>query len=122
MTASVVLADDAPDLRELLRLALELSGDFRVVAEAADGEQAVQAVREHGPDALLLDLSMPLLDGLGALPEIRDAAPGCRIVVLSGYSDNGLREAALRQGADLFLVKGMPPREVVAALRTLLAL
>ncbi len=121
MAARIVLADDAPDLRDLLRLALEMSGDFAVVAEAADGEQAVQAVVEHRPDAVLLDLSMPLLDGLGALPAIRRAVPECRIAVLSGYSDNGLREAALAAGADLFIVKGVAPREVVAAMRELLA-
>lgn len=119
MTARIVLADDAPDLRELLRLALEMSGEFRVVAEAADGESAVAAVREHQPDVVLLDISMPLLDGLGALPAMHDAAPGCRILVLSGYSDSGLRQAAMAAGADAFLVKGLPPREVVAAVRAL---
>ena len=116
----MVLADDADDLREMLRLALEMSGGFRVVAEAADGEKAVEAVRDLQPDALLLDLSMPLLGGLDALPAIRREAPGCSILVLSGHADPALRRDALRAGADGFLVKGSPPREVVAALRALL--
>jgi DNA-binding NarL/FixJ family response regulator len=121
VTVRVVLADDAADLRELLRLALEMAGDFTVIAEAADGEAAVRTVRDLQPDALLLDLSMPLLDGLGAIPEIRRAAPACTVVVLSGYSDSNLRQAALQAGADGFLVKGMLPRDVVAALRALVA-
>jgi DNA-binding NarL/FixJ family response regulator len=121
MTARVVLADDAADVREMLRLALEMTGDFTVVAEAADGEAAVQAAREQQPDVVLLDLSMPLLDGLDAIPAIRGAAPSCRILVLSGYSDGHLRSQALGQGADAFLVKGAAPREVVSAARALLA-
>jgi DNA-binding NarL/FixJ family response regulator len=121
VTVRVVLADDAADLRELLRLALEMAGGFTVIAEAADGEAAVRTVREQQPDALLLDLSMPLLDGLDAIPEIRRAAPACTIVVLSGYSDANLRQAAVQAGADGFLVKGMLPRDVVAALRALVA-
>ena len=121
MPVRVVLADDAPDLRELLRLALEKAGGFSVVAEAADGEAAIRAAREHQPDVLLLDISMPLLDGVDAIPEIRRAAPRCVIAVLSGYSDSTLRDAALRAGADGFLVKGMLPRDLVAALRALVA-
>jgi len=121
VTVRVVLADDAADLRELLRLALEMAGDFTVIAEAADGEAAVSTVRELQPDALLLDLSMPLLDGLDAIPEIRRAAPACTIVVLSGYSDANLRQAAMQAGADGFLVKGMLPRDVVAELRSLVS-
>jgi DNA-binding NarL/FixJ family response regulator len=121
MTARVVLADDAPDMREMLRLALEMTGEFAVVAEAADGEAAVQSAQEQKPDVVLLDLSMPLLDGLDAIPAIRSAAPSCRILVLSGYSDATLRRAALGRGADAFVVKGAAPREVVAAVRALLA-
>ena len=121
MTARIVLADDAADVRDLLRLALEMTGEFSVVAEAADGEAAVEAVRRHQPDVVVLDLSMPLLDGLGALPAIHQAAPACRILVLSGYSDSGLRQAAVDAGADAFLVKGLAPRELVAAVRRLSA-
>jgi DNA-binding NarL/FixJ family response regulator len=121
VTARVVLADDVVDLRDMMRMALEMTGDFTVVAEAGDGEAAVRAVREHQPDALLLDLSMPLLGGLDALPEIRRLAPSCSIVVFSGYGDGGLRENALRKGADAFLVKGMLPRDVIGTLRTHLA-
>lgn len=119
VTLRVVLADDAPDLREMLRLALEMTGDFTVVAEAADGEATVAAVREQQPDVLVLDVSMPLLDGLDAIPAIRDAAPHCSILVLSGYSDGGLRSAALKAGADGFLVKGSLPRDVISAIRGL---
>lgn len=116
----MVIADDAPDLREMLRLAVEMSGDFTVVAEAADGEETVEAIRMHQPDALLLDVSMPLLDGLDAIPRIRAAAPQCRILVLSGYGDLELRAAVLRAGAGAYVLKGARPREVVATLRDLM--
>ena len=119
MTVRVVLADDAPDLREMLRLALEMTGDFTVVGEASDGEATVEAVRELQPDVLVLDVSMPLLGGLDAIPAIRRAAPACRILVLSGYSDGRLRAAALDAGADGFLVKGSLPRDVIDAIRAL---
>ena len=119
MTVRVVLADDAPDLREMLRLALEMTGEFAVVAEASDGEATVVAVREQQPDVLVLDVSMPLLGGLDAIPAIRSAAPACRILVLSGYSDGSLRAAALDAGADGFLVKGTLPRDVINAIRFL---
>lgn len=121
MAWRVVIADDARDLREMLRLAVEMDGEFEVVAEAANGEETVEAVRTHRPDAVLLDVAMPLMDGLDAIPAIRAAAPGCRILVLSGYGDLELRAAVLRAGAGAYVLKGARPREVVAALHDLMA-
>jgi DNA-binding NarL/FixJ family response regulator len=117
MTARVVLADDVVDLREMMRYALELTGEFTVVAEAGDGEAAVEAVAEHQPDALLIDLAMPLMDGVAAIPRIREVAPACRILVFSGFDHDSMRQTAMERGADAFLVKGMLPRDVIDVLR-----
>jgi DNA-binding NarL/FixJ family response regulator len=121
VTARVVLADDVVDLREMMRFALELTGEFTVVAEAGDGEAAVRAVEEHQPDALLIDLAMPLMDGVEAIPRIRRVAPDCRILVFSGFDHDSMRQTAMERGAHAFLVKGMLPRDVVEALRQQIA-
>lgn len=102
----VVVADDVDDLRMLLRLALERTERFEVVAEAGDGLEAIEQSRVHQPDLLVLDLSMPNLDGLEALPRILAASPGTRVVVLSGFAAQRMAPAALAAGATAYLEKG----------------
>ncbi len=116
MAASVLIADDHPLTRGALSALLGQNG-FSVVAEAGDGIAAVAAARRHQPDLILLDLSMPNMDGLTALPELRAAAPGCEVVVLtaSGTEENLL--AAIRGGAAGYLLKSEPPDRIVAFLR-----
>lgn len=121
VTARVVLADDVVDLREMMRFAFELTGEFTVVAEAGDGEAAVRAVAEHQPDALLIDLAMPLMAGVDAIPRIREIAPSTRILVFSGFDHDSMRQQAMDNGAHAFLVKGMLPRDVIEAVRQQIA-
>jgi DNA-binding NarL/FixJ family response regulator len=102
----VLIADDVIDLRQLMRMALELAGDFEVVAEAADGRQAITQAEFHQPDLVLLDLSMPVLDGLEALPQIRAVAPDAHVVVLSGFEASKMRDRVLEGGAVAYLEKG----------------
>jgi PAS domain S-box-containing protein len=101
----VVLADDAADLRMLLRRRFEKAPHLELVAEAEDGERAVELVERHRPDAVLLDLSMPVLDGLGAAKRIRASAPGTHIIVFSGYPAESVRDQALAAGADAYVEK-----------------
>jgi len=101
----VVIIDDTADLRELLRLAL-VRGGMRVVGEAGDGRSGIEAVRVGRPDVILLDLSMPVMDGLEALPHLRVLAPAARIIVLSGFGATQMAERALEVGADGYLQKG----------------
>lgn len=115
----VLLADDTPEIRLLLRMALELEGGFEVVAEAADGAQALHLADDHHPDAVILDLAMPVMDGLEAIPAIRRAAPDTKILVLSGFTSDQMEKEALSVGADAYLEKGVPPHDIVALLQKL---
>ena len=112
----VMIADDVQDLRSMLRLALELSGHFTVVAEAMNGAHAVDLAAMHKPDLALLDLSMPELDGLEALPRIREVSPDTKVVVLSGFEEARMGPMAMAQGAVAYLEKGIPPRRLVQVL------
>jgi len=115
----VLLADDTPEIRQLLRIALELEGNFEVVGEAADGRQALDLADSHRPDAVILDLAMPVMDGLQAIPAIRRATPHTKILVLSGFTSEQMGREALAVGADAYLEKGVPPGDIVAALNRL---
>jgi YesN/AraC family two-component response regulator len=102
----VLLVDDAEDIRMLLRLAMMKRNGLTVVGEAADGVEAVQRATELQPDLVMLDLAMPRMDGLEALPLIRAAVPGVRVIVLSGFSQGALADKAIGAGADHYVVKG----------------
>ena len=115
--ARVLVADDTATVRLLLRRTLEMSKVFDVVGEAADGAQAVDLAAELQPDIVLLDLSMPVFDGMEAIPLIRRDVPEARIVVLSGFGRDGLGAQAVEAGATAFLEKNQRPAELVAALQ-----
>src|SRR5262249_26772562 len=116
MSERILLVDDHPLTRSALSGLLQQHG-FDVIGEAADGESAVDRAADLQPDLILLDLSMPGLDGLSALPRLREAAPGCEVVVLtaSGAETNLL--AAIRAGAAGYLLKSEPPARIVDFLR-----
>jgi DNA-binding NarL/FixJ family response regulator len=116
MSERVLVVDDHPLTRDALG-SLLAQGGFEVVGEAADGVEALDLAESLQPDLILLDLSMPGLDGLAALPRLRDAAPACEVVVLtaSGTEENLL--AAIRGGAAGYLLKSEPPERIVAFLR-----
>jgi len=112
----VLLVDDVKDIRDMLRLILELRPGFAVVGEAANGKQAIEQAESTQPDVVFLDLAMPVMDGLEALPEIRRVAPRSRILVSSGY-DHTMARQALELGAHASIVKGGKASEIVAAIR-----
>lgn len=114
----VVLADDAPDLRRLLHLRLSMTGEFEIVGEASNGLEAVEQTRQQHPDLVMLDLRMPVLDGMQAIPLIRECSPTTRIVVFSG-EDAERSSDALSKGADAFMTKETPVRALLDGLRQL---
>ena len=110
--ARVVVIDDSVDLRGLLSFALSRAG-MNVVGEAGDGSAGIEVVREERPDLVLLDLSMPVMDGVEALPLIRELVPDGQIIVFSGF-DEALTQQVLDSGADGHVVKGLPLKDIVA--------
>jgi DNA-binding NarL/FixJ family response regulator len=116
MPISVMLADDTAEYRQLLRLILEQDGRFAVVAEAADGETAVRLSGERQPDVVILDLAMPVLDGLEAIPLIRSNSPESSIVVLSGFARGRVDGDALALGASAYVEKGEAFSKIVSTL------
>lgn len=112
MATRILLVDDHPLTRDALATLLEQKG-FNVVGHAGDGLEAIDLARKLLPDLVLLDLSMPELDGISALPRLREAAPDCEVVVLtaSGTEENLL--AAIRGGAAGYLLKTESPERIV---------
>ena len=101
----VVLVDDVPELRLLVKLTLEEDPEVEVVGEASNGREGVEVIRDTQPDVVLLDLSMPDMDGLEAIPLMRDASPSTRLVVLSGHEAGRISLEALDQGATRYVNK-----------------
>jgi CheY-like chemotaxis protein len=107
----VVVADDVPDFRHLIRLTLEADGRCRVVAEASHGGEAVDMAASNRPDLVLLDVAMPVMDGLQAIPKIRAVSPESRILCYSGFEPE-IGARALAACADDFMEKGRPAGEI----------
>jgi DNA-binding NarL/FixJ family response regulator len=116
MAERILLVDDHPLTRSALAGLLQQHG-FDVVGEAADGESAIARAAELQPDLVLLDLSMPGLDGLAALPRLREAAASCEVVVLTASGEETSLLAAIRGGAAGYLLKSEPPARIVEFLR-----
>jgi DNA-binding NarL/FixJ family response regulator len=114
----VVIADDHAVVRQGLRTLLELQDEMEVVAEAADGEEAVAAVQRTAPDVALLDLVMPKLDGIEAIRRIRERSPRTRVLVLTSFADDDTVLPAVRAGAAGYLLKDVQPQDLIAAIRT----
>jgi NarL family two-component system response regulator LiaR len=114
---SILIADDHQMVRHGLRAFLEAQPGFRVVAEAANGVQAVQLAVEHAPDVALLDLNMPEMDGIEATRRIRQASPHTQVVVVTSHHADEYVFPALRAGAISYLLKDIPMDELAQAIR-----
>ena len=113
----VLLADDEAMVRAGVRAILGTDDAIDVVAEAADGVEAVDAVRRHRPDVAVLDIRMPRMDGLAAGAEIRRTMPQTAVVILTTFSEDAYIARALGDGASGFLLKSGDPRELIAGLK-----
>lgn len=112
-----VIADDNDAIRALLAAILLPEPDFELVAEARDGAEALEFAEQEGVDLLVLDLSLPELDGLEVLQQLRKSRPDVRAVVYSGVRHAGVEERARALGALDFIVKGVGPDELIDRLR-----
>ncbi|HTS97284.1 MAG TPA: response regulator transcription factor [Streptosporangiaceae bacterium] len=115
---TVLVADDHPVVRQGLQVLLSVQDDIEVVGEAADGGQAVAMTAELDPDVILLDLKLPVMDGIAVLRELRDAGRRTRALVLTSAGDRDLVPLAVRAGAAGFLYKDVDPDALVRALRS----
>jgi DNA-binding NarL/FixJ family response regulator len=113
----VVLCDDVAELRSLMRAALEKDASLEVVGEAGTGREAAALAAELQPDVIVLDLSMPDMDGLEALPLIRALSPASAVLVFTGFGAAQMGRAALRRGAHRYMEKGSRMSVLAEAVR-----
>jgi NarL family two-component system response regulator LiaR len=117
MAIRVLVADDHAVVRQGLRTFLELQEDIEVVADAADGERALAAVAEHDPDVVLMDLVLPVIDGVEAIRRVAAEHPRTRVIALTSFLDDDKVFPAVRAGAAGYLLKDVQPLELVKAIR-----
>ena len=115
----VLIADDSVRARNGLRALLTTWPELEVVGEVANGQEAVRLVAERRPDVVLMDLQMPVMDGLQATRLIKTAWPAVSVVVLTSHADQ--QAAARAAGADTFVIKGSAPERLVSALGVIIA-
>jgi two-component system, NarL family, nitrate/nitrite response regulator NarL len=114
----IVVVDDSPQYRRVICNLLEKQPNMQVVAEAEDGLYAVQAVEKHRPDVVLMDVSMPVLNGIDATWIIKSKFPDVRVIVLTMHEVATTSEAAFKAGAFWCLDKECSPNEIIRAVRT----
>jgi DNA-binding NarL/FixJ family response regulator len=118
---TILIAEDHTVVREGFRKMLELEDDFKIVAEAADGRQTVALAKKFHPDVLLMDIAMPLLNGLEATRQVMKALPTARVLMLSAHNDYAYVENAIQAGAMGFLLKQTSAHDVCRAIREVFA-
>ena len=118
---SVLIVDDQALVRMGLRKVFETEPDMTVAGEAADGEEAVAAVRRVRPDVILMDIRMPALDGIEATRRITASQPSAKVIILTTFGLDTYVYESLRAGASGFMLKDAPPEEITAAVRVVAA-
>lgn len=113
----VLLVDDQPLFRDGMRTLLSMRPDIEIVGEASNGANALVAVRELSPDIVLMDLRMPVMDGVECTRRLRKESANCRIIVLTTFDDDDAVFEAIRAGANGYLLKGVPATKLVEAIQ-----
>ena len=120
-TIRVLIVDDVPQVRRELRTLLPLLDAIDVVGEAENGQSAIELAAALQPDVILMDVEMPMMDGLVATRLIKQQCPQCRVIILSIHDDEAVRAKARLAGADDFVDKGAPLAALLQAIQTISA-
>ena len=115
-TTRLLIVDDVPQVRRELRTLLPLLDAIEIVGEAEDGQSAIELAASLRPDVVLMDVEMPIVDGLTATRSIKQQCPQCRIVILSIHNDEATRASARAAGADVFVDKGASIGSLIQAM------
>ena len=118
-TTRVLIVDDVPQVRRELRTLLPLLDDIDIVGEAENGQSAIELATALRPDVILMDVEMPIMDGLTATRSIKRQCPQCTIIILSIHNDEAVRAQARSAGADDFVDKGAPLAALLQAIQTI---
>ncbi len=118
---SIIIADDHEVVRDGIRARLQATADLKIIAEATNGAEAVDQVLRYTPDVVLLDISMPVMNGLEAARKIRQHSEACKILMLSIYDATEYVQGAVKAGANGYLLKEANAREMVTAIRSVAA-
>lgn len=116
-TTRLLIVDDMPQVRRELRTLLPLVDDIEIVGEAENGQSAIELAAALQPDAILMDVEMPIVDGISAARLIKQASPATRIIILSIHNDTAVRAQARSAGADDFVDKGAPLTALLQAIK-----
>lgn len=116
---TVILADDHAVLRDGLRYLLEAEADIQIVATAANGQEAVEQATQYCPDVVLMDISMPIMNGIEATQQIREVCKNTKVAILSMYHTSEYLQRALKAGAQGYLLKDSAGSEVIEAIHAL---
>ena len=116
----LAICDDVTTFRQLVSAVFRWEPGFELVGEASNGLEAVELARRVQPDVMFLDIAMPVMDGIEALPKIREASPSTRVIVLTAFGSASIRSRALADGAVAYLEKGVTPAVMIAAVRSAL--
>ena len=114
---TILIVDDQNLIRQGLKALLELESDMKIVGEAENGQIAINLVRELRPNVILMDIRMPIMDGVAATKEINNQFPHCKILILTTFDDDEYVKAALQNGAMGYLLKDTPSEELAVAIR-----
>ncbi|MCX7773913.1 MAG: response regulator [Clostridia bacterium] len=117
-----VITDDAIFMRTLLRKIIEQGENFEVLGEASNGREAIEAAKQHQPDILTLDITMPEMDGIQAVPEILKVSPKTKIIMVSAMGQQSMVIEAIKQGAKDFVVKPFEKSRVYQSISNVLAM
>jgi len=115
---SILIADDHPVVRQGIISFLEVCGEFEIRGEAADGAEAVKLTQELRPDVVLMDLVMPVMDGIEATRQIKKLRPKTRIITLTSFAEDNKIWSAIQAGAEGYLLKGVSPTDLVEAIKS----